>query len=215
MSIVSTIHDVTTYTPKSVPMMGQRLAKVTWKTDKVSGVKKESKCVSIPLVSDDDISQNLSTLLPAIKDFIASQQDAIIRNLVDSGKETIRDEDISMVAIANYAESESTGGRLTKELINAWFDSTLSDSLTVAFADKLGISDTPSDSDLVRISAAISIYRDKFSSLAGGKTSFIPEIAEKLEKALEFAPENDELAGKFAVRLSKMKVNASVDMLGL
>lgn len=216
MSIVSNTHDVVNYDPKkSSAFTGQRLAKITYKTDKESGTKKDSKCVSIPMVASEAITASIDKLMPHLVTYMQDVQDKIIRGLVDSGKETVHDDEISVAACIEFLDSESTGGRLTKEMISSWFDSTLADKLTVAFADKLGVSDTPTADDEAKITAAITQYKDKFSSLAGGKTSYSPEIADRLQKALSFAPDGDELAGKFSVRLEKMKEIPAIDLLGL
>lgn len=216
MSNVSSTHDVVTYVSgKTVALTGQRLAKVSYKTDKATGVKKESKAVSIPLISSHDVESNLAILMPALKEFLQCQQDAIVRKLVDAGATEVHDSQLSMQAIASYAEEESTGARLTKESIGAWFDSSVADYLRVAFADKLGLSNTPTADEMFRVETAVATYKDKFAALAGGKTSYTPDVAEKLAKVLEFASEEDSIAAKFAVRLEKMKTVAAADLLGL
>lgn len=216
MSIISSNHDVVNYDPKkSSAFTGQRLSKITYKTDKESGVKKDSVCVSIPHITVEQIESDFVILQPHIRDFLASTQDAMIRVLVESGKTQIADDELSMESVVRYLEAESTGSRLTKESVNAWFDSTMNDMLIIAFAEKLGLSDQISAADEARINATVSAYKEKFAAMAGGKTSYAPELAEKLIKALELAPADDELACKFSARLEKMKVVATVDMLGL
>lgn len=216
MSNVSNTHDVIAYVSGTTKALsGQRLAKVTYKKDKETGIKKESRAVSIPAIATNDIQENLAVLLPAIRSFLESQQDAIVRKLVDSGASVVQDSDISMAAIASFAEEENTGARLTKESIGAWFDTGIADTLRVAFADRLGLSNTPTADEMFRVETAVATYKDKFAAMAGGKTSYIPEVAEKLAKALEFAADDDEIAVKFRTRLEKMKTVAAVDMLGL
>lgn len=216
MSVISNVHQVVNYdAKKSVAYTGQRLSKVTYKTDKESGIKKDSKCVSLPLVTSNDVQDSIHIIMPAIISYLQDCQDKIVRSKVDTGATDIFDTDINMSAIAEFMAEESTGGRLTKEYVSEWFKNTIEDNLMLALADKLGVGETPSQQQVDHINAAIGIYKDKISGLAGGKTSYPAEIADKLLKALSFAPDGDEIAGKFVVRLEKMKEVATIDLLAL
>lgn len=216
MSIISNVHTVVDYdTKKSSAFNGQRLSKITYKTDKESGVKKQSKCVSVPIITGEQVLESLVILSPAITEYLSSVQDTMVRARIDAGASEITDADISLTAIAGFLESESTGGRLTKEFIAGWFDTSIADSLSLALAEKLGIGDIVSEADNVKITASIAAYRDKLSALAGGKTVYPAELADKLLKALSFAADGDEIAGKFVIRLEKMKQVAAADLMAL
>lgn len=215
MSAISNIHSIVAFDSKtSKAFENQRLAKVIYKTSRTTGIKeKESVCVSVPKLEIDD--SDLIQFKPYISAYLESVQDAIIRLKYEEGKTSIHSNDIGIHAMLDYLEEDSKGGRLTKEFITEWFNASLADTLTVAIADKLGISDTPSEVETKKIEQMINVYRDKFASLAGGKTSFAADIATKLQKALEFADSDDMLAQRFNARLEKMKENNSVDLLGL
>lgn len=215
MSTISNIHSIVAFDSKSSKAYeNQRLAKVIYKTSRTTGVKeKNSVCVSVPKLELTD--EEALMFKPYLIQYLEGVQDSIIRAKYEEGKTSIHSSDISSHAMLDWLEEDSKGGRLTKEYITGWFNNSLADSLTVAIADKLGVSDTPSEMETKKIEQMVNVYRDKFASLAGGKTSFAVDIATKLQKALEFAEADDVLAARFNARLEKMKEQNSADLLGL
>jgi hypothetical protein len=224
MSIIDQAnHSVVKYDPKtSKPFTGQRLAKVTYKTinDKdnpMYGIKRDSQCVSIPMIAVGDIRNNLTALEPHVIEYLQSVQDKIIREKIDAGSKSISTEEISVASMIEWLESNNESGRLTKESVGKWFDESIGEMLAVVLADKLGVSSTPSDKESAQIMAVVGTFKDKVSSLAGGKTSYEPKMCDSLIKCLELAPAGDALASRFMVRLNKMKEDASknVDLIDL
>ena len=213
MSILSADHTFESFTAgKSVAYQGQRLVKVTFKfteaMEKRGEKKRESLCVSVPELAKPT-SDQVAVLMPHILSMMQGAQNGIVRELAESGKTSVNDAQIGFGAILAYLDSESEGERLTSEAVKDWFNGTLGDILTVAFADKLGISDTPTEAQQKQITQTLNIYRENFASLAGGKTKKSNEQIAFLEKALKFAPADDALAGKFAARFASMrKANA-------
>lgn len=223
MSIIDTAnHNVVPYVSgKTKPFDGQRLATVTYKTitDKshpLCGVKRESKAVSLPLIADDVIANNLAALMPHIKSMLYKTQDAMIREILDSGNNVVSIDNaaVSIPAICDYLDNSNESGRLTKESVATWFDSSIADTLMVTLAEKLGVSETPSNEDSKRIEAIVNGFKDKVSALAGGKTSYEPKLCESLKKCIALAPADDVLAARFTARLDKMiaDANKSVDL---
>lgn len=224
MSVIDTAaHSIVAYDPKaSKPFTGQRLSKVTYKTvtDKTSelyGIKRESKCVSLPLIPAADIIANVSALAPAITEYLQTIQDKIVRERVDAGAAHITMQEISIAGCIEYLESTSESGRLTKESVAAWFSETIEENLAVVLADKLGVSANPTDAESAKILAVVDQFKGKISSLAGGKTSYEPKICKSLINALELAPAGDILATRFTARLNKMieESKAGEDLLAL
>lgn len=219
MSVISNVHSVVLFdAKKSQPFEGQRLCKVIAKyTAKMAAAKvtkKQSKCVSIPV---SKVTQAfLLNGLEYINAMYQTAQDGIVRELVENGATEVRDDQITEECILQFLADEAAGNRITKDAANAWFDGTMADMLTVAFADKLGVSDTPSEEQTKQIAAAIAVYKDKFSGLAGGKTKYDKETATKLIKAIETVGADDELAVKFGARLIAMRdAPTGADMFGL
>lgn len=203
---------------------GNRLAVISYKTvkDKLTGKdlgKKESKAVSVPLLDDVGIKGQIPELIPHIRDMLAGVQDKIIREMLDSEVSCshISDADISISACISYLESESGVGRMTKVMLNEWFDTCLADDLMVALANKLGVSDVPSAGEAAKIEGLMSVYREKLSALAGGKTSYDVKTAVSLIKALELKGNiaDDSIGGKLHEKLVKMRDKEIVPMVDL
>lgn len=215
MSIIDSVNNsVVPYVSGTTkPFTGQRLIIVTYKTvtDKSSpmcNIKRESKCVSVPLIPSELIAANLVVLTPHIRGMLESVQKSIVREMLDSlvngSVHSVGNADISLEACIEYLESSDESGRLTKESVGNWFDSSIATSLAVALADKLGIGTEPTDAESTKVMAIIAAFRRDVSALAGGKTNYPPVIAVQLKKALAYAPNDDVIASKFVARLDKM-----------
>jgi hypothetical protein len=212
MSIISNTHTVTSYqSGKTKPLDGQRLAKVTYKTDKATGVKPDSKAVSIPVIGWAEVEPFLNALKGEFVDVVHKAQDALVRRKVEAGSDSIHDDDIAMSAVVSYLVEES--GRMTGELIREWYKESLSDSLMIAFASKLGIPEdaAPSAEQASKLEKILKGYEDSFAKLASGKASFNDMQRTNMLKALELIEDGDALKERFVVRLSK--VSADDDLL--
>lgn len=224
MSVIDTLaHSIVDYDPKATKAFtGQRLSKVTYKTitnkdDPLCGIKRPSKCVSLPLVAAADVIANISALAPLVVETLQGIQDKIVRERVDAGAASISMEEIGIAACIEFFESNSESGRLTKESVASWFDETISENLAVTLAEKLGVSATPTDAESNKILAVVEAFKGKVSSLAGGKTSFEPKVCKSIINALALAPSGDVLATRFTARLQKMvaEAEAGADLLAL
>lgn len=214
MSNVSSTHSFARFDKASKPLTGQRLARIMYKTDAKTGKKPDSYCVSIPLVGTLSDAQ-LRMMHDEVIGLIHTAQDGICKERYQEKAVGVTDAELSFEAVLAYlGESGGSSGRITTESVVEWFNENLSEALQVAFADALGISDSPSDEENIKIEMQCLVYRENFAKLASGKTSFQPVKAAKLLKSLDFASADDALAGKFKVRLQKM-VDATDDMLGL
>lgn len=221
MSIIDNAnHSVVSYDPKSSrAFTGQRLAKFSWKTgtDKNSpyyNIKRESKCVSVPVITGEEVIGNIEVLIPHVVSFLAGVQDKIMREILDSGNNvvSITNESISIAAITEWLESNDDSGRITKEMVGTWFDSNISDNLAVVLADRLGVSEVPSDADSDKIMRTVAVFKDRISALAGGKTMYEVKVCNSLKSALELAESGDVMKERFIARLDKMILSAGKDM---
>lgn len=224
MSVIDTLnHSIVDYDPKSTKAFtGQRLSKVTYKTitnkdDPLFGVKRPSKCVSLPLIATSDVIANVASLAPAIVEYLYTVQDKIVREKVDNAATSIAMSDIDITACVEWLESNSESGRLTKETVASWFNETIAEPLAVVLADRLGVSDTPTDAESNKILAVVDAFKGKVAALAGGKTAYEPKVCKSILSALELAPAGDVLATRFSNRLNKMieEAKANEDLLNL
>lgn len=227
MSNVSTAHSVRAYdAKKSEALTGQRLAKCRYKSTEKNPAKYGSVCVSVPFVPEDALTDSVmvSRLVPHIRGMIENAQDGILRSLYESSDgtlSTITDSDLSLDACISFMDAESSGGRLTKEFIEAWFVSSVQDYLVALVAEKLGY--TPAgteDGDSVELTEEqmatvgkhIAGYKGLYSSLAGGKTMLQETQVKSLVRVLELV-DTDDTSEKLKARLNGMLNKPKVEEL--
>ena len=212
MSIISNRHNVNPFVAgKSEALTGQRLAKVGYKSSKANPAKYRSVCVSVPAPITPTEGE-LSRLMPHILTMLENAQDGIIRSLYESSDGTmssVSDDEISVSAICAYLDAESTGGRLTIEVVNSWFDSQVRDNLTVVIATKLGF-DLSTPEQECTVNKHVAGYRGLFASLSGGKTVLQPVQIAGIRRALEVSSVDDEISGKLMARLIQMEKKPNI-----
>lgn len=220
MSNVSNRHNVNLFVAgKSEPLTGQRLAKIGYKKTAKQINPLPSICVSIPPIdtANDpflEMRQN-GAFDGIIRNALESAQDGIIRSLYETSGgnlSSVSDSDISLVNCLAYIEAENTGGRLTIDFLNAWFDANMKDNLTVIIADKLGF-DELTDASLEVIGQHLSGYRSLISSLSGGKTILTDMQIKQVSRALEICSVDDETSVKLKNRLNEMQKKPKISDL--
>ena len=202
---------------QSEALTGQRLAKIKYKTTAKQAAKFPNICVSVPFIQNEIISGNISKLMPYIKGMLEAAQDGVIRSLYESsdGMLTgVSDTDIGLDACISYMDAEAQGSRLTKELISAWFDSSVKDYLYVIIAEKLkyGTDDAHTPEQEATIGRHINGYRGLYESLAGGKTVLQDAQIKSLGKVLELI-DSDDISVKLAGRLVAMQNKPKLEEL--
>lgn len=219
MSNFITTHKTVDYdSKKSAAFDGQRLCKVTFKTTANVIAPMHNKCVSIPPVDTLALVARVQDFMPHLLAVVEQAQDDIVRaKLLEAGGDVeMQDSELSMDAVLLQLAEAAKGNRLSKDSISAWFDAQAADMLTVAISDKLGISDAPSEAEAKKVAAIVADYSTKLQSLAGSKTTYSPEVATKLQRALEVAEVKDTAYGSmFWSKLEAMKVKPAADLLAL
>jgi hypothetical protein len=224
MSNVSTAHTIELFdAKKSKSLSGQRLAKIgykqTAKMTELGQIAPASICVSVPCITAEEISAELPKILGLVRNTLEGKQDEMIRALYESRGSKIEsfsavlDSEISIAAIAAFHESESSGGRLTKEYLESWFNKNVADNLFVTIAEKLGFSDITEENSAV-IDQKVAGFRGVIASLSGGRTVLSSNIRVQARKAIELMDESaeDETAQKLLMILDRME-KAELDLL--
>jgi hypothetical protein len=131
MSVVGNRHTLTPLTKTSKAMDGQRLVRVIAKQDKEGTYPdnlKESLCVSIPKIEEATVQSSITSLMPHIVAMLGDAQDSIIRELrITTGCNEVSDDEIGIGKVIEWLDEESTGSRLTKEMLAKWFTESYSD----------------------------------------------------------------------------------------
>ena len=205
---------------KAVPLSGQRLATCWWKLTqamKDAGKKEVHAPVAVSIPKITTLSEiELETLMPHIVGMLEGVQDKIIRGLVDSKDATeVSDSEISVAACISYLNQESISNRLTKEKAAEWFNANIAEMLSVALADKLGISDTPTPEQLKKLEQSVNGVREMITPLVSAKTTYSEDKAKKLIGVLRYAPAGDLIAAKFIERLEGMGTKQQADLMDL
>lgn len=217
MSNISDRHVFSAYVSaganKSAALSGQRLSVVRFKKDKSGNKAKESQCVSVPRIDMSEVSYDM--MKGWFQQYLESVQDEIIRDACVANKDAVTSDDIDIMAINSYLVQQSQGERLNGEQIKYWFDCELQDVLMVAFADKMGIGDSPSEQETSKLQQMCNVYRDCFAAMAGGRMQFPADKRAKLEKALSLADCTDGIGQKLSAKLQAMKEVTVEEMLGL
>lgn len=205
MSNVSNQHDIKEYiSGESKALTGQYLAKAIFKGRNGKAAQYKSQCASVPVIDERDVQTHLLDLMPHIMSMLRNAQNECVRTAFLAGKKSISSQEVNINAAILQLDAEAKGTRLTAEDVVAWFDAEVQDALTVAFADKLGISDKPSEQEMKRIQQNVEGYKQMFASLSSGKTRYSKAQAEKLLKALQISESDSVLADKFSARLQQM-----------
>lgn len=218
MSNVSNQHSVVPFVSgETKPLSGQRLAKIGYKKTKDNPNPAQSIAVSLPILTDQQIIDAAPKLVSLLRASVEDTQDKIIRSMYETREyklERVSDDDVSIDAIIGYVSSEQSGGRLTKEYLEQWFDTNLRDNLYVVVADKLGFAEITEECDQV-VTKHLAGYRGLISSLAGGKTMLSVAQINGLKRALVVTAVDDETSAKITAKLDTMEQAHNAQLLVL
>jgi hypothetical protein len=142
-------------------------------------------------LSENSITARIDDLMPHIINMLEAEEDKMIKELHSKGQLNIYPESLSLDKLIESLEESGNAGRLNKEMIGKWFDEFISDFLTNAFAEKIGISleqleqslEDPTEEDLeklAKVERIVIAYKTKLESLASPKVSLNKEDSEAL-----------------------------------
>jgi hypothetical protein len=219
MSNISNQHPFQAYASsgkeKSVALSGQRLLVVRYRKTEGKAAVRNSVCASVPTLTRDEVIPHIDALMPHVISMIQSVQDSIGREGYEAGSTYVSTESISVSSCLAYLTQQAAGERLTADVIREWFSSELQDILMLAFAEKMGLSDAPTDEETHKLGQILNVYRDKFASMAGGRTMFDAGTRAKLSRALELIDCSEGIGAKLQAKLQAMNNVNVEEMLGL
>jgi hypothetical protein len=202
-----TSYAITAYTPGKSGIVGYRTVPVTFKTDKVTKVKRDSMAASLPVLTKDAIVSNATMLSECVKAWCEEIQDKIVREAVLAGKSQVNADDISLDAIAAFMRESMTSGRLSGEMLQDWFTEQMEPQLTLTLAEKLAITvDSPAESH-AKLEAMVTVYKTKIIALASGRTKYDKKEAGQIMRAFEvcsLVDTEDDIGAKLVQKLKVM-----------
>ena len=191
-------------------IVGTRIVKLCYQVNKKTGEKAaENSYLYVPTshLNERTVTEKIAALAPHVVDWLATLEDASLREQHKAGATQVFTEYLTIEKLIDALEASGTGERLNKEKIGAWFDECMRDGLELLIADKLGLTpDNTSEAALVKLDAIAGAYREKFCSLAGGKTVFKIDDCKALVNVIEKieAARVSMLGSRFVERLTKM-----------
>lgn len=186
----------------SVPhSASDRLSLVKWKETTKAPKLHANVAVSVPKIILDLGSHPTTALLTLhLQAAFEAMQDQVIRSLIET---QIREErktvpnlhvvpaDITPAAVSAFLSAETISSRLKGENIETWFDTCVSDNLTLAIANKLSLPDEPSQEEREKLLATVTQHKTLLAKLAGPATSYQPKLAKQLLAALSLPEVTD------------------------
>ena len=216
MSNVSNRHSVAPFIAgTSKALNEQRLARVGFKlTEKMKKAGQKalpSVCASVPMIDPAAIEVHWENLVPYVQTLLETAQDGIFRSLYVSSAGTlssIADEELSIPACIAFMEAQRAD--LSAETVGTWFDSELTDALTVIVADKLGFTlETPEQESTV--AKHVRIHRDVLCMIAGRSVILQPKQAAGIRNMLKIAPE-DAMNARITAKMNELERKTVEDL---
>jgi hypothetical protein len=201
MSTISNVHTVSTYiegTSKALP--DNRGVLIFYRKDAKTGIKKASQFVSVPTIQQAELDSNMAQLMPHLRNFVETQQNNLIRELVEAGAQHLTTEQITIPAIINWLGETSNGTRFSKQLVSDWFDSDVLEPLVSAI-----VTMNPS-LPATQIEANTNSIKALIVALAGDTTKLFWQQAQidRCNKVLSLVV--DDVSSKLKDKLSKVQL---------
>jgi len=198
---------------------GTRIVKCLYQAPKdKSKVKKENAYVRIPCkhLTEEIIVSRIAELTPYILDYLQEQEDGIIKDEHKLGAMNIFTDSLSVDRLIERLEDKNEGARLNKDKIEKWFTDDIYSGLLEQFAAKMGLDEESPEEELIKLEVVINAYKNKFTSLASGKTYIKESDCVAMIGVIVKCGAEDSLLGKrFLARLESMKSKEDDMLLSL
>lgn len=210
MSNVSNIHAIEQFSPAtSKPLDGQVL--IVSRGNKKSGTV--SVCASLPPITENEIADNFSAIMPHLMNYLDSVRAKILRKESNAGKQEISTDSISVAGIAAYLEAEAEeSGRLSKELITEFLGAEENKAaLFAAFAIALKYDgDTLTPEQFNKLEQMHRGLSDVLSELSGTRTVWEEKKQNTARKYIECL-DDSVMKDRLITKLEEMKERGKKD----
>lgn len=210
--MASSINLLTSATAPTAPI-GHRTVVFWWKTSKTTGKMLSPKKYShIPIVNIPGQMDDKSQLSIFIRSAFEDAQDGYLKGLIEASldKKEFSDIELSFQSTMNdFFSARSSGGRLTGDMIEAWFMSDMMELLQVAVEQKIGNTDTE------KVAGIVIGYCDKYKKLASGAVKYPVIVAKNLLDNIGKVTVESEIKGKLMKRLEPMTKEVTAESEGL
>jgi hypothetical protein len=203
MSVISSTHTYTTLDKASKAFAGQRLIKLIAKGENKHINLQSSLCVSVPLVTQDQVADYIDKLLPHVVGLVQDVQDKIAReHRIETGHNIITDDDLSLTQVIKWLDENAAGDRVTTEYMAQWFADEYQDAAHQYIAHIMQLDVVNGEIPPVVIVKG-NILREMFVGFASPKYS--PPIP-KLKAMIKFASSVSDLDARMTAIVSRATV---------
>ncbi len=203
---ISTRHSIVPFVSgTSKAQAEQRLSKVGYKSTEKTPARFPSVCVSVPMITlPEDLSQFKQIIVTRLEEL----QDALIKSLYESknGKlMEVSDNEISIDACMAFLAAQSSGDRISVELISQWYKANVHEYLLALFAEKFGYGEEVTEEQMATLEKHAKVYKDICCMLAGKMVQLIPAQVKVIRKCFEISElENDPVQKKLEEKLESL-----------
>lgn len=188
---------------------GTRTVKFLYQVNKKTGNKvAENSYTRIPTahLTSEVVVENAERLAPYVLAFLQEHEAAMLKEDHRAGIASIYVPSLGLDKIVARMDKLELGGRVTKEMITAWFTAEIQGALSLLFMDKMGTSaDEITPEQVAKLESILVAYRTKFETLAGGKASIKPaDCVAMSDIVIKCGADSTSLGGRFITRLEKM-----------
>lgn len=164
-------------------------------------------------ITETVVAERIAELAPYLTSYLQEQENLLVKNLHKAGMTVVSPKQYGLDAVIAMLEEAGTASRMNKEMIETWFDADLSDTLLVAFAEKMGLDENMTAEDEEKLQTIVAVYKAKLGSLASPKVFYKEEEVEMLLKAIGFAEGDSPVKPRIVARLEKMKDSGTTESL--
>src|SRR5260221_2625541 len=178
-------------------MVGYRHAVIRYRVVGKTAVDKPAKMATIPQIKLDAdnylLPKQAETVLLGV---LEDQQDGMIRDMIESGKNTIAWEDVTLEKTLSALTATRISNRLTREIVESWADAAIrpfTDARAQQVAEAKGFT-----SDATKVSAqqaaTFNAYKDNLAKLAAAVPNVGQDTATQLQVFLKGSKLDDDIA---------------------
>lgn len=188
---------VVPYNPKVSELAGFRHAVVRYRVTGTNKVDKPAKMATVPQIKLDGDSYLLpkqaeTVLLGVLED----QQDGMIREMIESGKNTIQWEEITLEKTLAALTATRISNRLTREIVENWADLAIrpfTDARAMQIAEVKGFAADPLKL-AAQVAATFNSYKDNLAKLAAAVPNVGQDTAIQLDTFMKNSKLDDDIA---------------------
>lgn len=180
-----------------------------------------SMAVEVPEFTLADVTRALSTY-PLVGELfikaLADQQRELIVRAIEGGAKVLQYSEITLDKVCSSIVPTVRAAKMSGDSIKSWYNLEAAEVMAVYIADRLGVSENPTDADMVKIAQVSNQVRDNLAKLASPNASFAEPVRASLNRSLDYiiaSGLDSGLAGKLQSKLNPAQAADKVNLLDM